>query len=119
MTDTATPTQAITQTKTFEVTDSTGRQIRCRDLGALEGYRLLKAMGAHSSNSGAVRYAQIATSVTHIDGAPLSGATSDRDIEDVLKRLGDEGFLAVYAETEARATAALEAAQAALAAAKN
>ncbi|GAN79774.1 hypothetical protein [Acidocella aminolytica] len=117
------PSAATVKTATLEsvVTDAKGRKIAFRPLGILDQARIYKAVGADNSENGPyVRLATMAASVTSIDGVPTPASpTNDREVEAAIARLGDEGFLALSLDLNAKAEAAIAAAQEAAASAKN
>lgn len=79
-----------------ETTDSLGRKIMYRRLGALDKARLFKAVGpAQSQNGPYVGMAMLAASVTYVDGVPMPFPSTDSVIEAAISRLGDEGIEAV------------------------
>lgn len=106
---------------TTHVSDATGRKITYRRLGILEQARILKAIGpAQSENGPYVRLATMAAAVVSIDDIPAPPMPiNDRQIEAAISSLGDDGFIAVSLEMNRQAEAAIEAAQAVMASAKN
>lgn len=91
------------------VTDSRGRVLTLRKMGALEKLRLFKACGVHASNEPYLGTAMLAFYVSAIDGTPAPVPTNDGQIEARVAKLGDEGLEAVgnaLAATSAKAEAA-------------
>jgi len=79
-----------------EATDSLKRRIRFRNLLALDKLRLLKAAGPIlSENQRWMGMAMLAASVTRIDEWIAPFPTSERHIEMLVSKLGDEGLEAV------------------------
>jgi hypothetical protein len=95
------PSQTIVQSayQETEVTDSRGRVIKFRRLGALDRARLFKAAGAaDAQNAPYVGMAMIACSATMVDGVPIPFPTKQSDIDAAIARLDDPGMDAIAAE---------------------
>lgn len=88
------------------VTDSRGRVLALRKMGALEKLRLFKACGVHASNEPYLGTAMLAVYVSAIDGVPVPMPTSDAQIEARVAKLGDEGLEAVGKALEQTSTKA-------------
>lgn len=81
-----------------ETTDSKGRRLIYRRLGALDRARLFKAIGAaNATNAPYMGMAMLSASVTSIDGVPTIFPTRDAEIEAAIARLDDPGMDAVAA----------------------
>lgn len=87
-------------TRLGEKVDASGRRILVKGLSPLEVYRLAKIMGEAADSGFARNYAAIAASVREIDGEPEAFPNSDREIEAMLQRLGEEGLDTVAAALE-------------------
>lgn len=83
------------QTKVEYVVDSLNRRIGVKKASTIARYRLSKIMGADSNNPVRFGYAMLTLCVDSIDGDPIPTPNSDREIEVILERLGDEGCDAV------------------------
>jgi hypothetical protein len=93
-----TPSELITNVanQTFDVRDSTGRNLKVRRISALDRLRLLKAAGPElSQNDGWLNMAALTLAVTEIDGIPRPVPSSERQIEAAISALGDTGLQAV------------------------
>jgi hypothetical protein len=98
MSESSTPSGSIVAAAIAEseATDSLKRKIRFRNLLALDKLRLLKAAGPIlSENQRWMGMAMLAASVTKIDEWIAPFPTSERHIEMLVSRLGDEGLEAV------------------------
>lgn len=96
-----TPTQAKTEAKILKVEDGKAtveaanhRIIVVSKIGALDYYRLTKALGASASNPATMDLAMMVAGVKEIDGQLLSH-TRENHIEHTLKMLGFDGLAAV------------------------
>lgn len=79
-------------------TDSRGRVIKARRLGALDRMNMLKAAGAELAGNGPwIGYATLASMVTDIDDAPQPRPRTVAQIEAAVDRLGDDGLNALAA----------------------
>lgn len=96
------------------ITDARGRKLTLRKLNVLDQVKLLRAIGPDQSNNQPyVMIANLAASVSDIDGVPVPMPTKERDIDACIARLDDDGFnaLRVHFQQEiADAEAAAEAA---------
>lgn len=92
-TATAQVTQATTQPES--VTDSLGRTLSLRKVGALQKLRLFKACGANASSNPYLGMAMLASAVSAIDEIPVAQPVNEQQIEALVQRLGDEGLEAV------------------------
>jgi hypothetical protein len=82
--------------KTLQITDSLGRKLTIRRIGALDRLRLLKAAGpALSQNDAWLNMAALVISVVEINGIPRPTPTSERQIESAISELGDGGLNAI------------------------
>jgi hypothetical protein len=78
--------------------DERGRSIGVKKLSPLDRMRLFKALGGQlSANEVYMGYAALAASVTEIDGEPVAPPITERQLEAMVSRLGDEGLNAVGA----------------------
>lgn len=78
------------------VTDSEGRSLTIRRLGALDKLRLFKAAGpVLAQNHLWLGMATLACSVSAIDDIPIPPPVSEGQIEGLVSRLGDSGITAV------------------------
>jgi hypothetical protein len=113
-----TPTQEIvtTSSQVYEFTDSRGRALKMKPLSVLGQTRLLRAAGpSQSSNEAYLSIIQVAASIIEIDGVVMPFPTGETQIDAMVDRVGDEGYLAVQAFIEKRKAemkATIEAAQA-------
>jgi hypothetical protein len=82
---------------TFVTTDARGRQITIKKLTALRRMQLALIVGADASDNGAYMiYANLAASVTAIDGEPCM-SMSKPQLEAAVQRLDEDGLQAVIA----------------------
>jgi hypothetical protein len=94
--DTPTDTIVKAASQVHFVTDSLGRKIGVQKPSALKRYRVLKMLGGeNSTNQQVVGYAMLTCCVTELNGEPLGMPNSERQIEALIERLGDEGFDAI------------------------
>jgi hypothetical protein len=78
------------------VVDAKRRQLTVRKLSVLEQIRVAKILGPQQSmNIPVVGIYRLAASVTAIDGVAEAFPASERQIEAMIQRLGDEGIEAV------------------------
>jgi hypothetical protein len=92
------PSEQVTKAASAieQITDSLGRRIGVVKPSALARYRVLKMLGAgNSGNQHVLGYAMLACSVREIDGQNVFAPNSEREIEALIDRLGDEGLAAV------------------------
>jgi hypothetical protein len=76
--------------------DARGRRIGVVKPSALARYRLLKMLGAENAgNQHVLGYAMLASCVREIDGQQVFAPNSEREIEALIDRLGDEGLAAI------------------------
>ncbi len=93
-----TPTQRIIAEAAAEVSarDALGRRLSVRRMSALDRLRLFKAIGSElAQNSPYLGVAMLASSVTAIDDIPVPAPTTERQLEALVQRLGDEGLDAI------------------------
>lgn len=94
MTDTS-PSETVTAAKTTVlITDARSRIIKVRKLNALQFYQLTKAMGATSSNAGAMDLAVIASSVARIDATDFAPPRTETDVSFLIQQLDFDGLAA-------------------------
>ncbi|MGI4793140.1 MAG: hypothetical protein ACRYG8_03460 [Janthinobacterium lividum] len=94
------------------LTDSRGRKLTVKDLSAIEQMRLLRAIGPDQSmNQPYVMAVQAAASVASIDGVPCPKPNSERQIDAMVERLGDEGLAVVQLHQQVQMAKAYRAAQ--------
>lgn len=87
------------------ITDSQGRRITLRRIGALEKLRLFKAVGPQlAQNEPYLAIALLACAVAAIDDVPLPTPANEAQIEMVVQRLGEAGLSAVGAAFSATQT---------------
>ena len=78
------------------ITDTLGRRLVLRRLGALEKLRLFKAVGPQlGQNEPYLAMALLASAVVAIDDLPLPAPANEGQIEMIVQKLGDEGLAAV------------------------
>ena len=78
------------------IEDALGRRLGVRKVGPLERMRIFKACGPENSRiEQYVGTATLAYAVAEIDGEPVSPPSTERQIEALVMRLGDEGLDAV------------------------
>jgi hypothetical protein len=77
-----------------KIKDAKGRMLEVRPLSALETYRLMKITKA-TGGEGFFGMAAMAAAVRSIDGEPEAYINTDREIEVMIQRLGNEGLAAV------------------------
>jgi hypothetical protein len=77
-----------------KIRDAKGRMLEVRPLNALETYRLMKITKA-TGGEGFFGMAAMAAAVRSIDGEPEAYINTDREIEVMIQRLGNEGLAAV------------------------
>jgi hypothetical protein len=92
----ATPSQQLMSSKIEFETDARGRSIGVVKPTSLQRYRLLKMLGpTNAQNQPLVGYAMLACCVRSIDGEKYPPPNSEREIEVMVDRLGDDGFDAI------------------------
>jgi hypothetical protein len=92
------PTEQVTKAATAleYKTDARGRRIGVVKPSALARYRLLKMLGAENAgNQHVLGYAMLAACVRELDGQQVFAPNSEREIEALIDRLGDEGLAAI------------------------
>lgn len=93
-----TPSQTLVKAslQQVDVTDSRGRVLTVRRLGALDRMRLFAAAGAElSKNEQWIGLAALAASCVKIDGDQVPKPVSRLQIEALVERVDDEGFEAI------------------------
>ena len=93
-----TPSQTIVadSQRTHEVEDTLGRSLVIKRLNALDRLRLLKAAGPDlSQNDAWLNVAALAMSVVSVNGIPRAAPVSERQVEQAVLELGDEGLDAI------------------------
>jgi hypothetical protein len=93
-----TPTDLIlaNASKTIQVRDCKGRNLTVRRINAIDRLRLLKAAGPDlSQNDAWLNMAALTLSLVEIDGTPRPAPVNERQIENLITELGDEGLRAV------------------------
>lgn len=81
------------------VTDSKGRKLTFRRLGALDRARIFKAAGpVNAQNAPYVGMAMIACSCTDVDGVPVAFPSKESEIDAAIARLDDPGMDAIATE---------------------
>jgi hypothetical protein len=89
------PTKTVAAaTEKAIVNDARGRVIAVKKLGALDYYRLTKAMGASASSPATMDLAILASSVRRIDTQDYAAPYNERDIEILLMALDFDGLAA-------------------------
>jgi hypothetical protein len=80
----------------MRATDSAGRVLGVRRLGALDRLRLFKAVGPElAENAPYLGMAMLAASVIDIDAVPVPAPVSEAQVEALVQRLCDGGIAAV------------------------
>ena len=83
-------------TETLTATDRMGRSLVVRRPTALDTLRLFKAAGPTlAQNEPWLAIAGLASSVVSIDGVPVPTPTTEGQIEEMVRRLGEHGIDAV------------------------
>ena len=78
---------------TETVTDEQGRSITVKKLSPFDRMQLNKAVGAeNSANQNYMVYAAVAYSVKELDGEQMITPRTEREVEHIVQRLGEEGF---------------------------
>jgi hypothetical protein len=78
---------------TETVTDELGRSITVKKLSPFDRMQLNKAVGAeNSANQNYMVYAAVAFSVKDLDGEAVITPRTEREVELIVQRLGEEGF---------------------------
>lgn len=78
------------------VTDSLGRAIGVKKIGALDRMKMFEVCGPENSkNEAYLGYAALAFSVATLDGEPYPRPATRNALEGLIKALGDEGLEAV------------------------
>lgn len=77
-----------------EKVDGLGRTIRIRKPSLNDMFRLTRMLGADASNTVLMQMALTVTNVVAIDGEPVRGPSTVREIEALNERLSWEGFTA-------------------------
>jgi hypothetical protein len=76
--------------------DVKGRRIGIQKPSTVARYRILKMLGPDNArNDPVVGHAMLACCVRELDGQKMAPPNSERQIEVILERLGDEGLAAV------------------------
>jgi hypothetical protein len=92
------PTEQVTKAANAieHYTDARGRRIGVVKPSALARYRILKMLGSENAgNQHVLGYAMLAACVRELDGQQVMAPNSEREIEVLIDRLGDEGLAAV------------------------
>jgi hypothetical protein len=77
-------------------TDSFGRKLFYRRLGALDRAKLFKAIGGiNAQNAPYLGMAMLACSCTEVDGVPLPFPSRESEVDAAIARLDDEGLEAI------------------------
>ncbi|WP_454751692.1 hypothetical protein [Cupriavidus necator] len=95
---TITPSQEIVAAAATEVIvdDARGRKLTLKKPGLLAQFRLTEAMGPDAAENGAYRAMCMPLMwVVAIDGERVNLPTSKLEIEALIQRLEDDGFLAI------------------------
>lgn len=101
---------------TFEEKDARGRTLTMKKPALLSQFRLTDAMGPESAENGAYRAMCMPLMwLTAVDGEPVNLPTTKLEIEALIQRLDEDGFLAlqtgIYKYNEAAAKASIESAK--------
>lgn len=84
------------------IKDSCGRSIKLKNPGVLAQYRLVKMIGAESAkNEVYVNMLVPLLWVSEIDGDSVGVPLSEREIEALIQRLGEEGISAIVGHMQA------------------
>ncbi len=79
--------------QSVELRDAHGRQIKLRQLTALDTLRLLKAAGPHlAQNQPWLSLATLAYSVSEIDSVPVPIPATESQIEALVEKLGEDAL---------------------------
>lgn len=98
------------------LTDSKGRKLTLRTLSVLDQARIMRAIGAEQAkNEPYVAVVMAACSIEQIDDVPVPLPRNERDIDDRIGRVGDDGFAMIQAHFTAEAARVRAAAEALLA----
>lgn len=79
----------------FSVVDALGRRITLRKPNVLAQFKLVKMMGESAKNSAYMAMISPLTYVTAIDGDMVGLPVSERELEALIQRLDEAGFMAV------------------------
>lgn len=92
-----TPSEQVTAHVRAEygVTDALGRRITLKKPNVLAQFKLVRMMGESAKNSAYMAMVSPLTYVTAIDGDPVALPMSERELEVLIQRLDEAGFLAV------------------------
>ena len=93
-----TPSQSIVKAAAFPqtVTDTQGRSLSVKKLGALDRLKMFEVVGPDNSrNEAYLGYAALAFHVTAIDGEPVGRPANRIQLESLVQRLGDDGLEAI------------------------
>lgn len=78
------------------VVDGKGRKIVVKLLTPLEQYRISKILGPAGDSDFTRQIASNVATIREFEGEPEAFPNSDREIEALIQRLGDEGFEALH-----------------------
>lgn len=97
MTANANPSDKIVQNSIdgIEIQDAKGRKLRLRKPDLLDMYDLFSAIGDDSKNPACIMMASKVLYVATIDGLVVESPKSYAQFRATLKRIGEEGILAV------------------------
>ncbi len=93
-----TPSESIIKAaqQPSDTTDSKGRVIGIKKMGALDRLKMFEVIGAdNAKNEPYLGYAALAFHVCSIDGDPVMRPANKIQLEGLINRLGDEGLEAV------------------------
>ena len=96
--DVKTPSQAIVEdaNRTYTVTDAAGRVVEFKRLGMSGHRRLLKAISNESANKLQLFAMYVtAAAVVSINGDPITFPTNELQLDALIDRLGDDGYVAL------------------------
>lgn len=87
------------QRRATTLVDARGRRLTLRDLTVLDQVRLLRAIGpAQSANEPYVNIVNVCASVADIDGDVMPFPSNEREIDALVRMIGDAGFAAIGVE---------------------
>lgn len=99
-----TPSEQVIEQSQSEmvVTDSRGRSITLKNPGVLAQYRLVKMIGAEAAkNEVYVNMMLPILWVVRIDDSAIHAPSSEREIEALISRLGEEGIASIVGHMQA------------------
>jgi hypothetical protein len=80
---------------TFEVTDSKGRKFTLKKPSFLSFYALIKMLGSTAENAVYMSMVEPIRFVIAIDGEPVMPFNSQRELDALIQRVDEHGFMAL------------------------